>query len=770
MRADSITLKRLFDQTIQYKIPLFQRPYVWNENDNWRYLWEDILLMAKRLLEGKETSHFLGAIVLEQIQNRTGRVELRQVIDGQQRLTTLQVLFAVMRNICEEKGLNTYKNRFAKYAANDADFTESEEETFKVLPTNIDRPTFKDVLMCKSNTELIEKHKRFSPTEKPRLYEVYFYFYNEIITWLNADVESNESIDKEKVEILWCVLSQNLQMVTIDLEVGDDAQVIFETLNSRGTALLPADLIKNHLFQKAEADNEDAGYLYKTYWSEFDKDFWRKEVKQGRLKRPRIDLFFWYYLSLKTREVFPITHVYGTFKKHVFKQGWSTEEYLKELTKYSEVFKSFFKPKEGSRLEAFIERLDAIDTNTVFPTLMEIGIKNGNDTLNPEFAGVVSILESFLIRRLICGLTTKNYNRLMLDIVRHCEKSNNYSAAFVEEYLLSLTGDSVRWPDSNELINSMVRDKAYSRISQKRIKMVLLAIDKHLHQSFSEKIDYQSSLNIEHVLPQQWETNWPIESKNPEQLQSLIAKRHNALHHWGNLTLVTGKLNTNLSNSGWSEKRLQIFDHSKLNLNKYFRMAEKWNEESITARSKVLAKSVIEIWLRQETENVYVNGDFKKDFSNSIETDSSINETDDLFGIEAIEEMIHDLEHSDKTMSQHTKKYKKRTSEFVVFGKQHYCRDATEAMIIILREIEKRYSGTMEQLSIIIKKGTRNHISRDKYQVYPNNEKLTQSHVKKLNDEWFIGYNISNREKEDFVKTACHIAGIKFGKDIIVKF
>ena len=143
MEANTRNLERIFDQTIAYQIPLFQRPYVWNEEDNWRPLWDDIqLLMDKYLRDDKTHSHFLGAVVLEQVTNATGSIEARQVIDGQQRLTTLQLFLLAARDLCNELEAPKYLERFTDLTANKASRIDADVEAYKVWPTNSDRKDF----------------------------------------------------------------------------------------------------------------------------------------------------------------------------------------------------------------------------------------------------------------------------------------------------------------------------------------------------------------------------------------------------------------------------------------------------------------------------------------------------------------------------------------------------------------------------------------------------------------------------------------------------
>ena len=134
MRADKLTANGLFDPTERRDAPLFQRPYVWNEQDNWKPLAESILALCKKRLEGKSVRpHFLGAVVLDQVRTPAGKVHTREVIDGQQRLTTLQLALASARDLCLELGQNKYSDAFRRLTSNDVPLSEDPDDLFQAL-------------------------------------------------------------------------------------------------------------------------------------------------------------------------------------------------------------------------------------------------------------------------------------------------------------------------------------------------------------------------------------------------------------------------------------------------------------------------------------------------------------------------------------------------------------------------------------------------------------------------------------------------------------
>lgn len=619
MKAGSINLQKLFEQTIRYRIPLFQRPYVWTEKKNWQPIWSDVRGLVERLLrDGEVSPHFLGAIVLDQVLNQTGEIESRQVIDGQQRLTTLQLLLAAFRDLAASRGLEKIAKRFEKITVNDESFCGTDDDEFKVWPTNPDRRDFRRAMKAGSLAKVCSAYK-IDPTarmEKPNIAAAYVYFYRTAEQWLDnpiTDIHGNEAeatVD-ERFDALWTVMRSHLLLVAIDLEDDDDAQVIFETLNARGTQLLPADLVKNYLFQIAEKEGADLETLYAQYWKTFDSDFWRTEIRQGRLKRPRIDLFFQHFLTLKTLDEVPASHVFAHYKKYVesptevtaaeaHPDGKATY-HLEQLRTYGKTFKSFLTCKPETRYGKFFERISTVDTATIYPLLLEAFHDLNEPNLRRELRQILRDVESFLVRRMICGLTTKNYNRLFLDMISGCKVDGRVSADAARKFLQKLEGDSVRWPNNKELKEAMLDRPLYRNLSQKKLRMLLVAFDQKCEDAQSEAVVYTDvkSFTIEHLMPQAWSEHWPLPTDEyPEDSEAELADwREGFIHTIGNLTLLTNKLNPSLQARNWEYKKPKILLKSKMNLNKfYFADLEEWNEDEIVERSKFLARLALRIW------------------------------------------------------------------------------------------------------------------------------------------------------------------------------
>lgn len=620
MEANARHLERIFDQTITYQVPLFQRPYVWTEEKNWQPLWDDIQALLDRHLRGlKVHPHFLGAVVLEQLANPTGAIESRQVIDGQQRFTTLQLFMIAGRDHAQELGHTKYVERLGDLVANRRTKIDHDDEAFKVWPTNSDRAAFRLVHEAQS-LPAVDKALKAQPDRRLDTHTIvgaYRFFHARIGEWLEGkldDVDDASAVQgksvEERLESLWQIVRGQLQVVVIDLDKDDETQVIFETLNARGEDLLPADLIKNFLFRRCVAAREDVEKLYAKHWRVFESDFWREEVKQGRLNRPRIDVFVQHYLTLMTREDVRSSHLFSAFKEFEARQEAGERSsvrrpstpagHIESLARYGAVFQSFYGTTGKSRLATFLRRLDAMDTSTAHPFLLHACAELLPDGVE-QLSAVVDVLESFLVRRMICGLSPKNYNRLFVELIRATEEAGEISAAVVSSHLGRATGDSTRFPTDEEVRRALFNMPLYGRLPQYKLRVVLEGLDAHAHDAKSEHQALPENLTIEHVMPQKWETHWPVPvelASDPIAKLDFTQKRDRAVNLLGNLTLITGSLNPSLSNGAWAAKRPELLKFSKLNLTRYFhgKDADVWDEAAIEKRTEHLFQGVRAIW------------------------------------------------------------------------------------------------------------------------------------------------------------------------------
>lgn len=608
MQSKPQSIYELFDHKRRYIVPLFQRQYVWGQEVQWEPLWEDICSKAVARLEqpsdDKVPPHFLGALVLNQIQTFGNAVPAYTIIDGQQRLTTFQIFLAAFRDVARAHE-SEYADETERYIFNSGLMEKADAEKYKVFPTRADQDQFKDVLSCGGPSILQEKYppilKKRKLLPRPKMVEAYLYFTSAIEAFLAGHGDFNFQVP-DLIEALYQALRRDLQVVSIELESQDDPQLIFETLNARGEPLLASDLLRNYLFRRAEQNNEDQDSLYEHYWSDFESDFWRQEIRQGRLTRARIDIFMQHFLSLKTGNETNVVHLFQEYKKWIKeKSPYSTISVeLKDLLRYAVAFRKLTEPDLSTTLGRFAQRLEELDVRTIYPLVLFLIC----DAQLPssELDGVLVDLESYLVRRTVCGKTTKNYNKMFLQILRELQQGET-SRQKVRDLLLSFTGDAGVFPDDREFKRAWLGSPIYDRIKVARVTSLLRSIELATHDKFSEQITISTKLTLEHVMPQDWETNWAIDEILHEDIYAMFDKgtsfeevRETLLHTFGNLTLLTQPLNSSLSNAAYILKRPAITTQSLLKLNSYFQSVDSWGEEAIVRRGEELFQIAASVW------------------------------------------------------------------------------------------------------------------------------------------------------------------------------
>jgi hypothetical protein len=520
------------------------------------------------------------------------------VIDGQQRMTTLQVALAAVRDLCVGPA-EAYHESWHRLTQNHVIFGGGgADEPFKVWPTMVDRDHFRHAMTAGSAAELTRLYA--SPElldHKDHLIpQAYLYFSEQAATWL-GDLAGVELGDRMKA--LYTAVNNDLHVVVIDLESDDDAQLIFQTLNALGAPLLPGDLVKNYLFHQAEAQGLNAEELHADFWRPIDDEalFWREEVRQGRLTRPKIDLFFQHFLTLRTREDVGATHLFPAFREFAEKRpDLSPKQHLADIRTFSRIYKRFEEFPRTSPEGVFFYRLEQLDTTTVLPLLLEIFRRLDTVELRPQLLRVLADVESFLVRRSVCCLTTKAYNRIFLDILQALDTEVSATADSLRELLLRSDAPTNRWPDDGEFSSALLDAPLYTVLVRKRLRMLLEALEMGIRTAKSEVVALPSDLTVEHLMPQSWKEHWPLPNVEPHDKEA--SSRERFVHTLGNLTLLTRKLNPSVSNAAWASKREAIFEHSGLMMNRQLYTFSEWHEGAILQRGIDLTKVALTLWPR----------------------------------------------------------------------------------------------------------------------------------------------------------------------------
>lgn len=594
----------VFMQPQRLIVPLFQRPYVWTEDTQWEPLWSDITRTAERVLAKpteKHPPHFLGAVVLQQVQNAVGRMQERTIIDGQQRLTTLQLMMDALHSQLLAVDAKLPAQRMEPLVENSEAFCMHPEDRFKVWPTNRDRPAFNAVMSAASPVNYASL-----PYPGERMQEAHRFFAEAAREWL---LEKGDDQVQMRADVLETTVRELLQLVVIDLTVEENAQEIFETLNARGAQLTAADLIKNFIFQRMMESGAAVEVLYEKYWKDFETAFWEAEVSAGRIRTHRSSLFLNHWLVARTGEEVIARNVFDRFKRYADQDaGIPMTELIQHLSRAAKVYRDFIevagvKTGQIERLGLFGYRTGVLESEVVKPLVL--CLLDPQESIIPEqqLMKALGAVESWMVRRMLSRATTKAYNQVIAELIKQVRVNGRQAAGnVIEAYLASQTGSSRYWPDDAELLEELNPLMVYRRIGRGRLRMVLEAIEDHSRGWHSGKSGFggervaRSTLAIEHVMPRKWSTHWPLTST--EQTEE---ERDRLIHTLGNLTLLTGKLNSRVSNGPWAEtggKREGLEGHDVLFLNRDIlkRGASTWSEAQIQTRTRDMVATILQVW------------------------------------------------------------------------------------------------------------------------------------------------------------------------------
>jgi hypothetical protein len=559
MDCDDVAPQDLFDKPFRYVVPLFQRPYVWTKDKQWEPLWEDLSrtaegldsLIAGGIQEDKALKsaerHFLGAVVIQSMTSSSKYIQSRSIIDGQQRLTTLQILLDAAKSIVAGIGLAQEAAILDGMVNNEQKYWASPQDRYKLWPTNLDRPLYSQIVT--TGVEPLDYGTLVDPNAP--IAEAHKYFGEQIARWV--DEEDAQEKKERRARSFVLAVRELVRIVEIALEEHENAQIIFETLNDRGEPLQASDLVKNLIFQEIERNGGDSELCYAEHWQRFDTADWRKKISQGRLYRPRVDLFLQHWLILRTLSDVSSTNVFTVFRKAAMSDGSDPKELLEDLHANGVVWDSFDTVDPHSRLGTFTYRQRIMQAGSLGPVLLWL-LSPSEPTPEAQQHLAMDALESWLVRRMVCRLTTKDYNSLYIELLRtlsEVEASERGTAVW--RFLAGQHADSRYWPSDQQVHDAFATLPLYRLLTQGRLRMVLEALEDCLRENKTEEHVVRGKLTIEHVMPQSWNTiSWPLPAPVEDETVDIVsARRNTALQTIGNLTLLTQSLNSAVSNGPW---------------------------------------------------------------------------------------------------------------------------------------------------------------------------------------------------------------------------
>ena len=544
----------------RFVIPVYQRNYDW-KTENCKQLYDDLV----KIIKGGRKSHFFGSLV--SVYNPDGHNEEFLIIDGQQRLTTVSLLFLAMYNLID-KGTITPETSNLKqriYEEYLVDKWKPEDTRIKLKPVKNDQRAFGKLF------DDPDEHIRES-----NLTVNYDYFYDRI--------QKEEITIDQLYDAICC-----LEIINIRLDKDDNPQLIFESLNSTGLDLSEGDKIRNFILMGLPSKEQED--YYEKYWN-------RIEV----CTKYDVSAFIRDYLSVKQQAIPQQKKIYVTFKDFVELEKMETEPLLSEMLAYAKRYQILLEGNTGSKeLNACIYRLNRLETTVTRPYFLEVlRLYDENKLTLSQVTEIFLMAENYLFRRTICDLPTNALNKIFLllhrEIVRYDGSEDNYVEKV--KYALVTKKERARFPGDEEFSQAFVDRAIYQMNSKNKIYILErlenygTAEDKDVYRHCDD-----GEYSIEHIMPQHLTPVWQKE------LGDDYAQIHETwLHRIANLTLTA--YNSKYSNSSFTEKRTMEngFDDSGIRLNAWISKKDKWSLTELEERSDYLKGRALTVWQMPVTE------------------------------------------------------------------------------------------------------------------------------------------------------------------------
>ncbi|TYL54025.1 GmrSD restriction endonuclease domain-containing protein [Agromyces mariniharenae] len=599
MKTDVTTPQGIFGMPQHLTVPLYQRPYVWNEDEQWGPLWADIRRIAEHRLGGTGTlaTHFLGAVVTQQADTQPVGVQEFLIVDGQQRLTTLQLVLDATAAAFRARELDALTGQLEFLTHNSAMFLGSDQPGLKLRHTNRDRGAFREVMQAIPPIEYAALSHRDS-----LLVKAHEFFYGRVGKWLDEGPEAPPI----RADALSVALQNALELVVIQLSASEDSQEIFETLNARGTPLTAADLIKNFVFQRLKQEGEDEERAYRELWP-FETKFWEAEVSVGRFATTRSAVFLSQWLVSRVGKEISPRSTFTRFKFFVeHETTLSMVELLRLISEQARTYQQLTERAADahadlSRLELHMYRMGIAQVEITKPIVLWL-TEPGAGYSKAVMDRVIDMVESWIVRRRLLRLQSSDLGRIAADLVSTGRGvAESELIGVVERFLTGQQYASTYWPGDAEITSALATEHFYRRFSQPMQRLLLQAAEDWYRGYGSRGASktgvrvFRDKQQVEHILPRGWRTNWPVTSAADE------ADRDDHVHRLGNLTLLTGSLNASVSNSGWlgdKGKRSAVDRHDVFLMNRAVvaRSVAGWDESMIDERTAELTRALLETW------------------------------------------------------------------------------------------------------------------------------------------------------------------------------
>jgi uncharacterized protein with ParB-like and HNH nuclease domain len=548
MEASPAKVIQYFNGEKQNLIPLFQRPYTWKQ-PNWQTLWDDVMVQYD--LDDQST-HFMGAIVSVPARSVPVGVSKYLIIDGQQRLTTVSLLLCALRDSLEANSAARIQEVYLTNRFRDPD------EALKLVPTQADREVYRTLVF-----------KRQAPEDGGLMIAAYEFFREQLATGVDAD--GNPVVP----ETVLTTLEHALQVVMINLGEADDPYLIFESLNFKGEPLTQADLVRNYLLMRFRHSISPGGEQERIY-----TQYWRPlEIQLGS----HLTEFLRHY-AMKDGDNIRQGGIYAAAKAR-FKSIEAVEAVEAEVNimkRFGRFYAAILQPslEEDDTIRSRLEHIRDLQVTTSYPLLLRLLDARVVGTLGvQELEKCLGLIESFVVRRAVCGVPTNALNKLFLQWTKNFPDANH--AAWLHA-AMSTGGGGRRFPSDMEFGDAFKNQPQYGRGTTRYILCRMETAFVH-----KEPVALDTA-TIEHVLPQSLSDEWRGELGDHAE-----ATHTRIVDTIGNLTL-TG-YNSEMSNLSFSVKKEKL-KTTHIELNRWILEQDHWREKQILDRAERLLSQAKTLW------------------------------------------------------------------------------------------------------------------------------------------------------------------------------
>lgn len=570
MNATKEKISKVFMDGRVFYIPFYQRAYVWTEK-----LWERFRDDMEYISSHQE-EYFFGSIILKDLGETEDETDRQEVVDGQQRITTMAIYIKVLS--LRDPNVHLFDKKFRL-----------DDGSLTIRHSQLDREAFEQIANLTEDIPL---------EGESNLIKAYNYF--------RANVDLNK-VDINKIQA-------RTVFITINLDSGENEHKIFDTINSLGVNLTTGELLKNHLFNEATEDKYN--FIWKPVFESDQKclNFWSGEYTVGRTKTAVQEGFFYTLLQIimhdpknnissdQKKEFRKFDSLFENYKKLISFGRWDKIDFAKEIVEYAKLYRSIFNPQilkepdsTSTQLKRIMLMVFSLDASTVLPYVLYI-LRNVQD--QTEQNAIFEYLESYIVRRQICHTKNGNYSDLFTEnLIGKQTKTYDALKKYIDD-----RDSSLNMPTDNDIENSV---KTYNGLSSIKARAILYLLESKLRgEKYDSALKAFDKYSLEHLMPRNWVTYWMPSELKEDKKQEFVENRNNVINTLGNLAIITQPLNSSISDSAWPKKKngfngrpgLLGYASNLVTLKDVLTKIE-WDEDAIAERAVWLARVINGVWV-----------------------------------------------------------------------------------------------------------------------------------------------------------------------------